>query len=136
MDNPKHPLPSRPDQTVILVVDDDATICHLARTVLQKEGYFILAAADGEEALLLSRSFPGTIHLLLSDVKMPRMNGLQLKEGLLAERPATKVLLMSAYTDLAIEGTAFLQKPFRPEMLGNRVEHILQTGGSTGEGGG
>ena len=87
--------PSRPDQTVILVVDDEVMIRNITRVVLEQEGYFILAARDGEEALRLSEKFPGAIHAVLSDVMMPTIDGLQLRERILTERPGIKVLLMS-----------------------------------------
>ena len=71
-------------------------ILNIVRIVLESEGYFVLAANDGEEALNISRQYPGTIHALLSDVNMPNADGFQLREQILFERPGTKVLLMSA----------------------------------------
>jgi two-component system, cell cycle sensor histidine kinase and response regulator CckA len=127
MQNPDHLLPLKPGQPVILLVDDEPMILNLARIVLEDEGYFILTAGDGEEALFLSRTFPGTIHLLLSDVKMPKMDGLQLTEQLAGERPATKVLLMSGQVDSAV-GQILLRKPFGPEVLKQRVRHTLHSG--------
>jgi YesN/AraC family two-component response regulator len=71
-----------------------------------------LCAADGQEALQLSRAFPHKIHLVLSDVEMPKVNGLQLREKLLEERPGTKMLLMSGrQVELSVE-QPFLRKPF------------------------
>src|SRR5215469_15080104 len=124
MDNSEHLTPSRADQVVILVADDEPMIRNLTRIVLEDEGYFILAAADGEEALVLSRTFPGFIHLLLTDVDMPKVNGLQLRERLREERPATKVLLMSGQVHMALE-KAFLPKPFGPDVLKERVRQML-----------
>ena len=131
MNEPEHLLPSRADQTVVLVVDDEPLIRNIVRIALEAEGYFILAAADGEEGLALSRSFPGTIHLLLSDVMMPRMDGLQLAEALTAERPATTVLLMSGQLDLTAE-RPFLRKPFAIGVLREHVRGILQPRGKAG----
>ncbi len=62
MEDPEHLCPSRPDQTVILVVDDEVMIRNIAQITLETVGYFVLAAHDGEEALHISRKFPGTIH--------------------------------------------------------------------------
>jgi DNA-binding response OmpR family regulator len=121
MDNSEHLLS---DQLVILLVDDEPTIRNITRIVLENEGYLILTAADGEEALLLSRTFPGAIHLLLTDVEMPRLNGLQLRERLREERPATRVLLMSGKVGMAAE-QAFLPKPFGPDVLKERVRQML-----------
>ena len=68
------------DQTVILIADDEALIRIVARIALEKKGYFILTCQDDEEALHISRSFPGIIHAVLSDVK-PKVNGLELREN-------------------------------------------------------
>jgi CheY-like chemotaxis protein len=124
MNKPEQLLPSRANQTVILLVEDETLIRNTARMVLEREGYSILTAADGEEALLLSRSFPGKIHLLLSDVTMPRMDGLQLREKLLEERPATKALLMSAQVEKPLK-QGFLRKPFTLDVLRKRVREML-----------
>src|SRR5215208_726823 len=99
MNNPQHLLPSNPDQTVILVAEDEVVVRNVVRIVLEGQGYFILAANDGQEALTISRQYPGIIHALLSDVKMPKMDGLQLRETILRERPGIKVLLMSGHIE-------------------------------------
>jgi DNA-binding response OmpR family regulator len=126
MENLERLLPSSVDQRVILVVDDDPVIVELVRSVLEGEGYFILTAADGEEALLLSRAFPGTIHLLLTDVEMSKLNGLQLRERVREERPATKVLLMSGRVHKL--GEQSLRKPFGLGVLKERVRQMLLAG--------
>jgi len=118
--------PSRPDQTVILVVDDEVMIRNITRVVLEQEGYFILAAHDAEEALHLSEKFPGTIHAVLSDVMMPTIDGLQLSERILTERPGIKVLLMSGCVDAPPPSNIpFLPKPFNPAVLIERVRQLL-----------
>jgi CheY-like chemotaxis protein len=109
----------------ILVVDDEVLIRNIARIILEAEGYFILAADDGEEALEMSRKFPGTIHGVLSDVKMPKVDGLELAATILLERPGIKVLLMSGYVDAPTENVPFLQKPFGPEVLKQRIRQLL-----------
>src|ERR1041385_4350217 len=111
MHDPQHLLPSRPGQSVILVVDDEVMVRNVARIILEKQGYFILAAADGEEALQIARKFPGAIDLVLSDINMPRIDGLQLMNKLLGERPGVKILLMSGQADGPAGGVAFLRKP-------------------------
>jgi CheY-like chemotaxis protein len=115
---------SRPDQAVILVVDDEPLILNIARTVLEREGYFILTAANGEEALLLSQAYPGTIQLLLTDIIMPGISGLELSQRLLADRPAISVLLMSGQVELPVEAK-LLRKPFSIGLLKERVRQIL-----------
>ena len=109
---------------MILLVDDDPLLRNAARIALEREGYFILTAADGEEALHLSRSFPGKIRLLLTDVEMPKVDGLQLREKLLEERPATKALLMSARVKMPLK-QGFLRKPFTLDALRKRVREML-----------
>ena len=116
----------RGDQTVILIADDEVLIRNVARIVLEKEGYFTLACQDGEDALRISRKFPGTIHAVLSDVKMPNVNGMELREQILAERPGIKVLLMSGQTDAPLPANvAFLAKPFGPDYLRDRMRQLL-----------
>jgi two-component system, cell cycle sensor histidine kinase and response regulator CckA len=120
-------------QTILLVEDDEA-VRGLTRRVLEQYGYRVLPAADGEGALALSRSDPELIHLLLTDVVMPGMNGPQLADRLRAERPGIRVMLMSGYAADSLEGrhavgpdSAFLQKPFSPEALIRRVQHALDS---------
>ena len=116
----------------VLLVEDDALVRELARQILADHGYTVLEAADGEEALLLSRRFSGTIHLLLSDVVMPHMNGRDLFERLKVTRPQTQALFMSGYTENVIahhgvldQDTNFIQKPFTVDALVRRVRTLL-----------
>jgi len=124
MNDSPHLVPSQPEQTVILLVDDEPLIRNVAATVLEMEGYFILAAASGEEALLLSQAYPGTIQLLLTDIVMPGINGLELSRRLLADRPAIRVLLMSGQVEMPVEAK-LLRKPFSIGVLKERVRQIL-----------
>jgi len=87
MRNPENLRPAHPDQTVVLVVDDDVMVQNVVRIVLDNEGYFVLTAENGEEALYISRQYPGLIHLVVSDVKMPRMDGFALKSKLQRSGP-------------------------------------------------
>ena len=126
------PAPSAQGSETILLVEDEEAVRDLLREVLQGKGYRVLEARDGFEALRLSTGHSGSIDLLLTDVIMPKMNGRELAERLKPERPKTKVLYMSGYTDNAIvhrgvleDGTAFLQKPFTPETLAQKVREIL-----------
>ena len=121
------PLPlSYSDQTVILLADDEMLIRNVACRVLQSAGYFVLAANDGEEALNISRHYPGTIHALLSDVNMPNLDGLELREQILIERPGTKVLLMSGQIESPVESIPFLRKPFGCSVLKERMYQLLE----------
>jgi CheY-like chemotaxis protein len=127
MQDPKHLRPSDPSQTVILVAEDDVLIRNVVRIVLESAGYFVLSANDGEEALIISHQYPGTIHGLLSDVNMPNTNGLQLREQILLERPGTKVLLMSGEAETPAQSIPFLRKPFGPAVLKARIRELLDS---------
>ena len=105
-------------------VDDEGAVREFIRYILETEGYAVLTAADGEQALQVSRTFPTTIHLLLSDVLMPKLGGMALREQILRERPAIKVLLLSGTVEPP-EGVEFLHKPFQAETLRHQVRSLL-----------
>ena len=115
----------------ILLAEDDSAVRRLARDVLAHKGYTVVDARDGDEALTLARQYPGPIHLLIADVVMPGLNGRDLAERLTAERPDTRVLYTSGYTDNVMEragfeqGLSLLPKPFLPGELLRRVSEIL-----------
>ena len=79
----------------ILVVDDESQVRSLARDILQGAGYRVLEAEDGEQALRLAEQHPGAIHVLLTDIMMPGINGKELADRLAANRPDTKMIFMS-----------------------------------------
>jgi PAS domain S-box-containing protein len=119
-------------ETILLVEDEDA-LRILTRNVLRSMGYTVLEACDGEKACEVSRQFGAEIHLLLSDVVMPGMNGPALAEKLVVERPTLKVLYISGYTGQAVgqgvlpAGCNFLTKPFTRDQLAHKVREALQT---------
>jgi PAS domain S-box-containing protein len=122
---------SRGSETVMLVEDEDV-VRKLVREILESNGYTVLEARDGVEALALGGSFGGPIHLLVTDVVMPRMSGRELAEQLLAIHPETRVLYMSGYTDGIIGHhgvlepmTELLQKPFSVDVLAEKVRRVL-----------
>lgn len=105
----------------MLLVEDDELVRRVARTTLELCGYKVLEAANGGEALLISRELKGDIDLMLTDVVMPRMNGRGLGKELARLRPRMKVLYMLGYTydETASHGVfadrlAFIHKPFTP----------------------
>ncbi|HXS97270.1 MAG TPA: CHASE3 domain-containing protein [Candidatus Limnocylindrales bacterium] len=115
----------------ILLCEDEPGIRKLVHAMLAKHGYRVLEAPSPEEALDLARQ-NGPIHLLLTDVIMPRMNGFDLARTLRAERPDTRVLYMSGYTDNRVGATwelgpdtPFVQKPFTATVLAQKVREAL-----------
>lgn len=127
------PSPSIPSgNETILLVEDEEPIRYLASRILQTCGYRILEAGDGKDALEVARNHPGQIDLLLSDVVMPHLGGRALAEQLPLSRPHCKILFLSGYTDDAVIGDgvlqnefAFLQKPFTPSSLAQKVRAVL-----------
>ncbi len=123
---------SDPSAPTILVVEDDAEIRDLMRIVLQGEGYNLLLAADGAEGLEIGRRYAGKINLLLTDVVMPRMDGLNLAKELQRLRPELAVLFVSGYAESKLVSdalqkvdTVFLPKPFGPQTLLEPVHKLL-----------
>jgi two-component system cell cycle sensor histidine kinase/response regulator CckA len=117
---------------VILLVEDDASVRELARRTLERQGYTVLEASNGQEALRLFTQHVSPIHLLLTDVVMPGMSGKALAERLTEIQPNLRVLYMSGYTDNVIvqhgeleAGIAFVQKPLSPSKLAAKVRQVL-----------
>jgi signal transduction histidine kinase/CheY-like chemotaxis protein len=116
----------------VLVVEDESQVRDLTREILVAQGYQVLTAEDGVAALEVARSHEGPIHLLMTDVVMPRMSGRALADQLRTNRPETRVLFTSGYTDDAIvhlgvlsEDMHFLAKPFELEALAQKVREVL-----------
>jgi two-component system, cell cycle sensor histidine kinase and response regulator CckA len=134
-------LPSPTEQSrgeTILVVEDETTLRRLLCLSLERRGYKVYAARDGAEAVEIFRQQPGAIHLVVSDVMMPQMDGIELKRKVVALRPDVKFLFMSGYSEEAIEqlrtlaeGCAFLEKPFPPQDLVTKVQGLLGGGAET-----
>jgi signal transduction histidine kinase/ActR/RegA family two-component response regulator len=124
---------ARGAETILLVEDEDQ-VRAVAKGILSRAGYRVLEASNPGEAIALCEQHPAEIHLLLTDVVMPRMNGRQLAARVALLRPAAKVVFMSGYTDDAIlhngvldAGVSFIQKPFTPDSLNRKVREVLDT---------
>jgi PAS domain S-box-containing protein len=124
-------LHPRGSETVLLV-EDEEMVRKLARRILERQGYTVIEASDGGAAYLACTKHEGPLHLLLTDVVMPSMNGRELYEKLQEQRPELKVLYMSGYTANVIahhgvleEGTDFLQKPFTVKSMTHKVRQVL-----------
>ena len=129
---PEPAAPSGPAEAVVLVAEDETFVRELIGRILKTEGFKVLAAANGEQALEVAHRHGGPIDLLLTDVVMPKMNGRELAERLTAEQPGLEVLYTSGYTDELISakgmlpaGFRLLRKPFSPEELRRRVTTAL-----------
>jgi two-component system cell cycle sensor histidine kinase/response regulator CckA len=130
-------LASRGHET-ILIVEDEEIVLTLSTEILEKDGYRVLAAANGREGLRLCQEFDGPIDLLITDVVMPGMSGRELAELAANIRPDMHVLYMSGFTDDAIvrhgvldDGVFFIQKPFSPDSLAIKTRSVLDHFGKT-----
>jgi len=122
-------------ESTILVVEDDPAVRAFTTTVLRDAGHKLLEAANGDEALEIAQRHRGPIHLLLSDMVMPGLSGMELAAGLRSVRPDCRVLLVSGYSETLTgenaihESIQYLQKPFSPEQLSRTVNMVLTAGG-------
>jgi PAS domain S-box-containing protein len=117
---------------VVLVVEDEDAVRNLICGILKRNGYTVLRARNGGEALLACEEHAGKIDLMISDITMPGMTGIELAQRLSTVRPEMKVLLMSGYAETAIlhqqvvtPDVPFLEKPFVPQALARKVREVL-----------
>jgi two-component system cell cycle sensor histidine kinase/response regulator CckA len=129
------PVFSLSGSETVLLVEDEAAVRNLVRAVLERKGYVVLVAPDGAAALDLVDKHTGVIHVLLTDIVMPRMSGRDLAPAVRARRPSIKVIFMSGYTadvptELGTEGgPVFLSKPFNEYALTSKLREVLDTPG-------
>jgi len=119
-------------QETVLIVEDEKMVRRLAVRILERQGYHVIEAADGKTALQVGARHEGDIHLLLTDIVMPDINGLELLTQLRQSRPGLRALLMSGYTEDIIarhgtmeEGMEFIHKPFTIGSLSSTVRRVL-----------
>ncbi len=131
-EHPAHAAQSGSGSETLLLVEDEEGVRRLLTHVLDRRGYKVLAAADGEEALHIFAQRSAEIGLVLTDIVMPHMSGRELGEALEEMRPGVKIIYMSGYTaDVLLRtgalspGMSFLQKPLRPDALAAKVREAL-----------
>jgi len=130
---PSAPAQSRPTgggTETILLVEDENAVRRLVGAMLVRLGYTVLDVPDAGSALATAVSYGGPIHLVLTDVVMPRLGGVEVARQVKALRGDVKVLLMSGYAGepvLEVEepGAAYLQKPFSPDVLASKIREVL-----------
>ena len=125
--------PAAHSHETILLVEDEPTILGITVRMLERLGYTVLAASSPEEAMRLVSEFAGEVHVLMTDVVMPGMNGRDLADRLLKDYPTMKCLFMSGYTANIItnqgvlsEGMNFIQKPFSMKELAAKLRQVLE----------
>jgi two-component system cell cycle sensor histidine kinase/response regulator CckA len=125
-------VPAPRAQETMLVVEDEVAVRSMLRRIFTRQGYAVLDARHGGEALAVAEAHAGPIHLLLSDVMMPEMGGRELAERFAVARPEARILLMSGYTDddnlrrdLVSSGRAFIAKPFSVIDITRKVKEVL-----------
>lgn len=125
-------MPQTKGSETILLVEDEQAVRELVAMTLRNYGYEVLVAADGIEGVEVARAHPGEIHLLLSDLIMPRMNGWQLAEALRSERPKVRILFISGYSDHDVNALLsqsadfeYCSKPFTPGILLSKIRTSL-----------
>jgi PAS domain S-box-containing protein len=123
----------------VLVVEDQESVRELTLQILKTHGYQVLEASQGEEALRQLQDYPRKIHILLTDLVMPGINGKKLAEEARTHRPGLKVLFMSGYSDDVLgqrgvlePGLAYIQKPFAPETLLHKIRKVAAEPGDAG----
>jgi two-component system cell cycle sensor histidine kinase/response regulator CckA len=122
--------PLLPTNPAILLVDDEPTVLRSASAALASAGYTIEVAENGSDALRVFRESPDRFALIVADVMMPVMGGVELATQVLATHPDMKILFLSGYADVTVEATArplpLLRKPFLPDHLRSAVRDLLK----------
>ena len=125
---------AKPDHYCILVAEDDDIVRYLTTRTLSQQGYCVLQARDGQEALRLEAEYDGVIHVLVTNVRMPNLNGHDLAREIKQKRPDLKILIVSAEGEDEFPREAYhhdfaLMKPVTSEALLHQVEILLRQNG-------
>ena len=119
----------------ILVVDDEPFIREIIQVTLEKNGYTVLLAENGEKALWICNAHQGEIDILMADIKMEKMDGIQLAKHMKATRPSLRVVFISGFEERAMlaeygslpEGVVYLRKPFSLKTVEDTIRKVLET---------
>lgn len=132
------PHSARGTETVLLVEDEDA-VRNIVKTALESQGYRLLVAASGEEAMNMAKAYKEPIGLLITDIVLPELNGKEIARRIHKKRPGMIVLFMSGYTDVSLNQLDdpqtrihFIAKPFTPATLNRKVRELLDSGNQHG----
>jgi len=132
VEKPAEPPPARPGSETVLLVEDEEGLRELIDELLEESGYHVLAAENPTKAIEIAERHEGVIHLLLTDVVMPQMNGRELARRVKQRRPDVRVLYMSGYTEDTIAnqgvleaGSSLISKPFTQESLSRKLRELL-----------
>jgi two-component system, cell cycle sensor histidine kinase and response regulator CckA len=128
---------SNQNRETILVVDDTDDVRRMICQILSSSGYNVLEASNGQEAIEVSGAYCKNIHLVLTDVVMPRMNGHELAEHMRRTKPETRLIFMSGYSEDPLVRPlghlpVFLTKPFTPSVLTTKIREVLDGPGQDG----
>ena len=127
-----HLEPPRQRSVTVLIVEDNDNLRNLLQRTLEGVGFSVFPAADGAEALRWSKQHEGTINIVVSDIVMPELNGIELSRRIRVARPETKFLFITGFgnqfPELCEYGASILEKPFLPSELLHKVEEILNQG--------
>jgi len=121
---------ARRTSLVVLLADDELVVRSLAQSILTRAGYRVLNAIDGQHALEVSRGYAGPIDVLLTDIRMPKMDGVELSNHIVKERPGIKIVFMSGKEsgELMVRGQKmqFLRKPFMAKDLSETINSMFE----------
>jgi two-component system cell cycle sensor histidine kinase/response regulator CckA len=120
------------DQIAILLVEDEGDVRRMMHYLLEGQGYAIHEATDGEQGVLFANQWRAPLHLLITDLLLPKVSGSDLAQHVRAQHPETKILFLSGYGEDFITGreilgprSAFMQKPFAPTLFVSKVRSLL-----------
>jgi len=124
--------PQESPRYTVLLVEDEKAVLKIEQKMIERLGFSVIATSDADEAIRICRTYPDTIHLLVTDVVMPKTGGLQLAQDIRKLRPEIRVLFMSGYSEEILESGKFsegeghfIQKPFTVDSLSRKIQLLF-----------